>query len=128
MLFNNTHNISVRAYRESVTLIRQISATDEYGMQSLTLPTGSGSGSGSGSGDASVIGVFPASVAMMSGYAKMNYYQSAEIEAYEVRMRWIPDKFERILWNGKVLTVDMREDVGDRQRELKIHCSNREVI
>ena len=126
MLFNNTHNISVRAYRESVTLIRQISATDEYGMQSLTLPTGSGSGSGSG--DASVVGVFPASVAMMSGYAKMNYYQSAEIEAYEVRMRWIPDKFERILWNGKVLTVDMREDVGDRQRELKIHCSNREVI
>ena len=124
MLFNNTHNIGVRAYRESVTLIRQISATDEYGMQSLTLPTGSGSGSG----DASVVGVFPASVAMMSGYAKMNYYQSAEIEAYEVRMRWIPDKFERILWNGKVLTVDMREDVGDRQRELKIHCSNREVI
>ena len=128
MLFNNTHNIGVRAYRESVTLIRQISATDEYGMQSLTLPTGSGSGSGSGSGDASVVGVFPASVAMMSGYAKMNYYQSAEIEAYEVRMRWIPDKFERILWNGKVLTVDMREDVGTRQRELKIHCSNREVI
>jgi hypothetical protein len=126
MLFNNTHNIGARAYRESVTLIRQVSATDEYGMQSLTLPKGSGSGSGSG--DASVIGTFPASVAMLSGYAKTNYYQTAEIEAYEVRMRYVADKFERIIWNGRVLTVTSCEDVGQRQRELKIICSNREVI
>ena len=128
MLFNNTHNIGVRAYRESVTLIRQISATDEYGMQSLTLPTGSGSGSGSGSGDASVVGVFPASVAMLSAIAKTNYYQTAEIEAYEIWMRYIPDKFERILWNGKTMSVDSVEDVGTRQRTLRILASVREVI
>ena len=126
MLFDNKHNIGARAYRETVTLVRRVSSTDEYGMQSLTLPVGSGSGSGSG--DASVVGVFPASVAMLSGYAKTNYYQTAEIEAYEIRMRYIPDKFERIIWKGITLSVDSREDVWTRQRELKILASRRAVV
>lgn len=126
MLFSNQRSIGARAYRENVTLIRRVSATDEYGMQSLTLPHGSGSGSGSG--DLSVIGTFPASVTMLSGYAKTNYYQTAEIEAYEVRMRYIPDKFERILWSDAVLSVDSVEDVGGLHRELRVLASRRAVV
>lgn len=134
MLFDNTHNIAPRSYRETVTLRRLVSRTDEYGMQSfLPAPSsgsgrGSGSGSGSGSGDPDLVAVVPASVAMLSGYAKTNYYQTAEIEAYEVWMRYIPDKFECILWGDKVMSVDSVEDVGTRHRTLRILASVREVI
>lgn len=126
MLFDNRHDIRPRAFREKVTLIRRVSATDEYGMQSLTLPV-EGSGSGAGR-DVSVIGVFPASVQMLSGYAKTNYYQTAEIEAYEIYMRYVDEKFERIVWNGIILSVDSREDVGMRRRTLRILASRRAVI
>lgn len=128
MLFDSRHDIRPRAFRENVTLIRRVSATDEYGMQSLTLPVvGSGSGSGAGR-DVSVIGVFPASVQMLSGYAKTNYYQTAEIEAYEIYMRYVDEKFERIIWNGIILNVDSREDVGMRRRTLRVLASRRAVV
>ncbi len=126
MLFDSRHDIRPRAFRENVTLIRRVSATDEYGMQSLTLPVvGSGSGAGR---DVSVIGVFPASVQMLSGYAKTNYYQTAEIEAYEIYMRYVDEKFERIIWNGIILNVDSREDVGMRRRTLRVLASRRAVV
>ena len=134
MLFDNTHNIAPRSYRETVTLKRLVSRTDEYGMQSfLPAPSsgsgrGSGSGSGSGSGDPDLVAVVPASVQMLSGYAKTNYYQTAEIEAYEVRMRYLPEKFEQVIWNGIILSVDSREDVGTRQRELRVLASRRAVV
>lgn len=128
MLFDSRHDIRPRAFRENVTLIRRVSATDEFGMQSLTLPVvGSGSGSGAGR-DVSVIGVFPASVQMLSGYAKTNYYQTAEIEAYEIYMRYVDEKFERIIWNGIILNVDSREDVGMRRRTLRVLASRRAVV
>lgn len=132
MLFDNTHNIAPRSYRETVTLKRLVSRTDEYGMQSfLPAPSsgsGRGSGSGSGSGDPDIVAVVPASVQMLSGYAKVNYYQTAEIEAYEVRMRYLPEKFEQVIWNGIILSVDSREDVGTRQRELRVLASRRAVV
>jgi hypothetical protein len=65
---------------------------------------------------------------MLSAYAKENYYQTAEIEAYEVRMRYLPEKFEQVIWNGIVLSVDSREDVGTRQRELRVICSRRAIV
>lgn len=114
MLFGNAHSIGARAYREEVTIITQTSVTDEYGMQSLT--TG-----------VETITV-PASVEMLSGYAKTNFYQTAEIEAYEVRMRFVPYKFEQLTWRGETLSVDSVEDVGMRGRELRVLASRRAVI
>lgn len=127
MLFNDRHDIRPRSMRETVTLIRKVSATDEYGMQSLKRPVEQGSGSGSGR-DVSVVGVFPASVTMLSGYAKTNYYQTAEIEAYDVRLRYLPDKFEEVLWNGMTLSVDSVEDMGMRGRWLRVLCSRRGIV
>ena len=125
MLFNKS-DIAPRAYRDTVTLHFLVSSTDDFGMQSLTpLTTGSGSGSGSGT---PVTVTRPASVQMLSSYAKQNYYQTADIEAYEIRMRYYPDKFQQITWNGKTLGVDSIEDVGNRQRELRILASRRAVV
>lgn len=111
MLFSNQRGIGARAYRETVTIIRQDSATDEFGVQALSSP------------DATI--VVPASVQMLSAYMKTSYYQTAEIEAYEVRMRFIPCKISRLVWNGVTLTADSVEDVGMRGRELKILASRR---
>jgi len=124
MLFNKS-DIAPRAYRDTITLHFLVSATDAYGMQSLTPLTASGSGSGSGT---PVTVTRPASVQMMSSYAKQNYYQTADIEAYEIRMRYYPDKFQQITWNGKTLGVDSIEDVGNRQRELRVLASRRAVV
>lgn len=132
MLFDSKHNLRPRALRETVTLRRLVSRTDEYGMQSfLPAPSsgsGRGSGSGSWSGDASLIGTFPASVQMLSGYAKVNYYQTAEIEAYEVWLRYIAEPFNLIVWNGIELSVDSRDDEGQRGRWLRVLASRRAVV
>lgn len=134
MLFDSKHNLRPRALRETVTLRRLVSRTDEYGMQSfLPAPSsgsgsGRGSGSGSGSGDASVIGTVPASVQMLSGYAKVNYYQTAEIEAYEVWLRYTAEPFNLIVWNGIELSVDSRDDEGQRGRWLRVLASRRAVV
>ena len=134
MLFDSKHNLRPRALRETVTLRRLVSRTDEYGMQSfLPAPTsgsgrGSGSGSGSGSGDPDLVAVVPASVQMLSGYAKVNYYQTAEIEAYEVWLRYTAEPFNLIVWNGIELSVDSREDEGQRGRWLRVLASRRAVV
>lgn len=132
MLFDSKHNIRPRALRETVTLKRLISRTDEYGMQSfLPAPSsgsGRGSGSGSGSGDPDLVAVVPASVQMLSGYAKVNYYQTAEIEAYEVWLRYIAEPFNLIVWNGIELSVDSRDDEGQRGRWLRVLASRRAVV
>lgn len=130
MLFDSKHNIRPRALRETVTLKRLISRTDEYGMQSfLPAPSsGSGRGSGSGSGDPDLVAVVPASVQMLSGYAKVNYYQTAEIEAYEVWLRYIAEPFNLIVWNGIELSVDSRDDEGQRGRWLRVLASRRAVV
>ena len=122
MLFSKS-DIAPRAYRDTVTLHFLVSSTDDYGVQSLVPLVAPGSGSGT-----PVTVVRPASVVMLSSYAKMNYYQTADIEAYEVRMRYYPDKFQAITWNGKELGVDSIEDVGNRQRELRILASRRAVV
>lgn len=132
MLFDSKHNIRPRALRETVTLKRLVSRTDEYGMQSfLPAPSsgsGRGSGSGSGSGDPDLVAVVPASVQMLSGYAKVNYYQTAEIEAYEVWLRYIAEPFNLIVWNGIELSVDSRDDEGQRGRWLRVLASRRAVV
>ena len=71
---------------------------------------------------------FPASVQMLSGMVKMNHYQTAEIEAYEVRLRFVPGRFEAIVWRGAELSVDSIEDVGMRGRWLRILCSRRDKV
>lgn len=114
MLFSRTHNIRPRSLRESVTLVIRISATDEHGMQSLS--------------DGETLADVPASVRMLSGYAKMEYYQSAEIEAYEVQMRFVPYKFNELIWRRQRLSVDSIEDEGMRGRWLRVRCSRRDVI
>lgn len=124
MLFSKS-DIAPRAYRDTVTLHFLVSSTDDYGVQSLTPLVAPGSGSGSGT---PVTVERPASVVMLSSYAKMTYYQTADIEAYEVRMRYYPDKFQQLTWNGKELGVDSIEDVGNRQRELRILASRRAVV
>lgn len=132
MLFDSKHNLRPRALRETVTLRRLVSRTDEYGMQSfLPAPSsgsGRGSGSGSGSGDPDLVAVVPASVQMLSGYAKVNYYQTAEIEAYEVWLRYTAEPFNLIVWNGIELSVDSRDDEGQRGRWLRVLASRRAVV
>jgi hypothetical protein len=114
MLFDSKHNLRPRALRETVTLIQRESATDEYGMQSLSA--------------GSTFAVVPASVQMLSGYAKVNYYQTAEIEAYEVWLRYTAEPFNLIVWNGIELSVDSREDEGQRGRWLRVLASRRAVV
>ena len=110
MLFRKS-NIRARELRESVTLIARYSGADDYGMQALT------------AGEA--VAVVPASVAMMSGYAKEQYYATAEIEAYVVIIRYTCRKFEAIEWNGARLSVDSVEDEGMRHRWLRINASRK---
>ena len=114
MLFTDKIGISPRNLRETVSLVRRRSVTDDHGMQALV--------------DDCVCEGVPASVKMLSGYAKTNYYQTAEIEAYEVRLRYTPHKCEGIIWGGRTLSVDSREDVGGRHLELRVLCSNKEVV
>lgn len=110
MLFRKS-NIRARELRESVTLIARYSGADDYGMQALT------------AGEA--VAVVPASVAMMSGYAKEQYYATAEIEAYTVTLRYTCRKFEALRWGDVLLSVDSVEDEGMRHRWLVVRCHRR---
>lgn len=114
MLFTKRANIRPRSLRETVTLVRRYGGTDEYGMQALT--------------DGDAVAEVPASVEMVSGYVKEHYYQSAEVEAYEVVIRYVCLKFEAVVWNGKTLAVDSVEDEGMRHRWLRVLCSRREDV
>lgn len=111
MLFTK-HDIRPRGLSETVTLVRRYSVTDDHGMQAFT------------SGEA--VCEVPAQVTMLSGYAKMQFYESLEIEAYDVVIRYVCNKFEEILWNGSRLIVDSVEDEGMRHRWLRIRCSRRD--
>jgi len=114
MLFTESINLRARALRETVCLIRRDIAEDEYGVQAA--------------GEDICLGPFPASVQMLSGMVKMNHYQSAEIEAYEVRLRFVPGRFEKVVWNGSELSVDSIEDEGQRHRWLRVYCSRRAKV
>lgn len=114
MLFTESHNLRARALRETVCLVRRDIAEDDYGVQAVR--------------ETVCLGPFPASVQMLSGMVKMNHYQTAEIEAYEVRLRFVPGRFEAIVWRGAELSVDSIEDVGMRGRWLRILCSRRDKV
>ena len=114
MLFSESHNLRARALRETVRLVRRDIKEDDYGMQSA--------------GEDVCLGPFPASVQMLSGMVKMNHYQTAEIEAYEVRLRYVPGRFEKILWRDTEFSVDSIEDIGMRGRWLRVYCSRRAKV
>lgn len=114
MLFTESRSIRARALRETVHLVRRDIKEDEYGVQSA--------------GEDVCLGPFPASVQMLSGMVKMDNYQSAGIEAYEVLMRYVPGRFEKIIWRGSELSVDSIEDEGMRGRWLRIYCSRRAKV
>jgi hypothetical protein len=114
MLFSESHNLGARALRETVRLVRRDIKEDDYGVQ--------------GAGEDVCLGPFPASVQMLSGMVKMNHYQTAEIEAYEVRLRYVPGRFEKIVWRDAELSVDSIEDVGMRGRWLRVYCSRRDKV
>lgn len=114
MLFSSSTNLRARALRETVTLVRRDIKEDAYGVQAA--------------GEDVCLGPFPASVQMLSGIVKMNHYQTAEIEAYEVRLRFVPGRFEKILWRDTELSVDSIEDEGMRGRWLRIYCSRRAKV
>lgn len=115
MLFTESRNVRARALRETVFLVCRDIREDEFGVQSA-------------SEDVRHLGPFPASVQMLSAMVKMNHYQSASIEAYEVRMRFVPGRFEKIVWRGTELSVDSIEDEGMRGRWLRIYASRRAKI
>ena len=124
MLFTESHNIRPRSLRESVTLVDRSPREDGYGVMSL-LPLHS-SGSGSGSGEtAAQYGPFPASVSALSGQVKLDYYQTASIEAYAIRMRYVADSFTHVVWGDRVMRVDFIFDEGMRHRWLTIYASRR---
>ena len=114
MLFSETGNLRARALRETVRLVRRDIKEDDYGVQAA--------------GEDVCLGPFPASVQMLSGMVKLNHYQSAEIEAYEVRLRYFPGRFEKILWRDAELSVDSIEDIGMRGRWLRVYCSRRAKV
>ena len=112
MLFDSNHTIAPRELSETVTLVQRRSVTDDHGMQAYT--------------PGEVVCTVPASVSMLSGYAKIQYYDAVEVEAYEVRMRFVPCKFNEIEWRGARLVVDSTEDEGMRGRWLRVRCSRRD--
>lgn len=112
MLFNNRTNIRPRGLRETVTLYQRDSEMDEYGAQRFA--------------DPQLVCKVPASVDEMSGYAKMQFYQSVNIEAYIVRMRFMCCAFNVIEWDGKTLIVDNIEDENMRGRWMRVTCSRRD--
>lgn len=114
MLFTNQRNLRARALRETVQLIHNDISEDEYGVQAK--------------GEDVCLGHFPASVQMLSGQVKMNHYQTASIEAYEVRLRFVPGRFEKIIWRGSELSVDSIEDEGQRGRWLRVYASRRSKV
>lgn len=114
MLFSNQRGIYARALSESVCLVRRDIKEDEYGVQSA--------------GEDVCLGPFPASVQMLSAMVKMNHYQTAEIEAYEVRVRFVPGRFEKLIWRDSELSVDSIEDEGMRGRWLRIYASRRAKV
>lgn len=114
MLFTNQRNLRARALRETVRLVHRDIKEDDFGVQSA--------------GEDVCLGPFPASVQMLSAMVKMNHYQTAEIEAYEVRLRYVPGRFEMILWRDAELSVDSIEDEGMRGRWLRVYCSRRAKV
>ena len=114
MLFTESRNLRARAMRETVRLVRRDIKEDDFGVQSA--------------GEDVCLGPFPASVQMLSAMVKMNHYQTAEIEAYEVRLRYVPGRFEKILWRDAELSVDSIEDEGMRGRWLRVYCSRRAKV
>ena len=114
MLFTESSNLRSRTLRESVCLVRRDIKEDEYGVQAA--------------GEDVCLGPFPASVQMASAMVKMNLYQSAEIEAYEIRLRFVPGRFEKVVWNGSDLSVDSIEDEGQRHRWLRVYASRRAKV
>ena len=114
MLFTNQRNLRARALTDTVRLIHYDIKEDEYGVQA--------------SGEDVCLGTFPASVQMLSGQVKLNNYQAADIEAYEVRLRFVPWRFEKILWRDTELSVDSIEDEGMRGRWLRVYCSRRAKV
>jgi hypothetical protein len=99
---------------ETVRLIHNDISEDDYGVQAK--------------GEDVCLGTFPASVMMLSGQVKMNHYQAADIEAYEVRLRYVQGCFEKIIWRDTELSVDSVEDEGMRGRWLRVYASRRERV
>lgn len=114
MLFTEKRNVRARALRETVMLVKRDIKEDEYGVQAAGEPV--------------CLGPYPASVQMLSATVRMNYYQSASIEAYEVRLRYVPGRIEQIKWRGEELSVDSITDEGMRGRWLRIYASKRAKI
>ena len=127
MLFTERHNIRPRGLRESVTLVDRSPREDDYGVTALLPLRGSGSGSGGGE-TAAEYGPFPASISALSGQVKLDYYQTASIEAYAIRMRYVAGTFTHVVWGDRVMRVDFVFDEGMRHRWLTIYASRRAQV
>lgn len=114
MLFTNQRNLRARALSDTVRLVHNDIKEDEYGVQAK--------------GEDVCLGTFPASVQMLSSQVKMNHYQTADIEAYEVRLRFVPGRFEKVIWRDTELSVDSIEDEGMRGRWLRVYASRRAKV
>jgi len=45
-----------------------------------------------------------------------------------VRLRFVPGRFEKIIWRGSELSVDSIEDEGQRGRWLRVYASRRSKV
>lgn len=95
-----------RRYTQPVELLYATPEVDDYGHVSLGNPT-------------SVANAF-AHVEQMSATKTMMTFQQADIVGVEIEMRWTDKLFNRIRWNGHDIVFSHPENVGERNRILRI--------
>jgi len=95
-----------RTYNRLVKLYSAVSSNDEYGEQNIATPVFRQS--------------VMASVRNLSASRTMVQYQSADVEAYEILVRYVPYRISHVEFNGLMIGIDSIEDVRMRGRELRL--------
>lgn len=97
---------NARRYRQPIKLLFFESRIDEYGHASLAEPK-------------VVLEAF-ASVEQMSATKTMMTFQQANVVGLNIEMRWTDVKFNGIRWQGHDIVFPQAENVGERNRTLRI--------
>lgn len=95
-----------RRYTQPVELLYAAPQTDEYGHVSLGSPV-------------PVLSAF-AHVEQMSASKTLMTFQQADVVGVEIEMRWTGRAFNRIRWKGHDIVFPQPENVGERNRIIRI--------
>ncbi len=95
-----------RRYTEPVELRYAAPRVDEYGHASLGEPE-------------TVLRAF-AHVSQMSAAKTLMTFQQADVVGVDIEMRWTPAVFNSVRWKGRDIVFSQPENVGERNRILRI--------